>query len=352
MPRDAILKSAIEPFELSADSNVNDLVSRISSVALQGGKLGHVVDNWARMLKKDRLVIWMGLAGAMVPAGMRKLVCYLLRHRMIDVMVTTGATLYHDCYESMSGRHFLGTDKTDDVLLRHYRIDRVYDVYADEKKLYRMDNVIDKEFCEELVDGYAYSTREVAQEFGRWLSKKLKDEDSISVRAYQAGVPVFVPGFADSSLGFSMMFANRRGRRIIVDNIKDVEENSEIAERTRNAGHVIVGGGAPKNFIEQTVVIARRRMGRSKNMDLGVQVTSNAHEWARGKDSVLSEARTWKKRAPRQGTITCWVDATIALPIIVQALAERTKRLARRVPLFSFSEKHVEIEFERRKLCS
>jgi len=175
------------------------------------------------MLKKRQIVIWMAIAGAMVPAGMRKIIAQLIRRRMIDALATTGATIYHDAYEAIGGKHFIGTDKVDDVQLRRYRVDRMYDVYADERRFYRLDIEIEKEFCSLLRDNYPYSSRQITEKLGAWLSERARDKDSISIAAAESGVPIFLPALSDSSLGFAMMFANRRrGRRIIVDHMKDV----------------------------------------------------------------------------------------------------------------------------------
>jgi deoxyhypusine synthase len=183
MQREELLRDPTEPMTIFPERDFSGLASSLSRLGLEARRLGEAIDIWSSMLKRKRIMIWMGLSGAMIPAGMRKLICYLIRRRMIDVLVTTGATLYHDCYEVMMGKHFLGSDSVDDVMLRKHQIDRVYDTYADESKLYRMDNIIDKQFCEFLKDEFTYSTRGVMQEFGKWLSQRVKDKDSLSVCA-------------------------------------------------------------------------------------------------------------------------------------------------------------------------
>jgi len=208
MRREQILRRPTRPIEIDPEKTASELVRDMALTGFQGRKLGEAAEVWTKMLKKREMVIWLGLAGAMVPAGMRSLVTYLIRKRMIDVLVTTGATLYHDAYETIGGKHFQGTDNIDNVMLRKQRIDRVYDVYADERKFYELDVMIEKSFSARLQSGRPYSSREVLYEFGKWVSELARDRDGICVAAYESVVPVFVPAYCDSGMGFSLMFAN------------------------------------------------------------------------------------------------------------------------------------------------
>jgi deoxyhypusine synthase len=322
----------------------------MTSTAFQGRRLGEAFEIWTRMLKKRQIVIWIGIAGAMVPAGMRKLIAQMIRRRMVDVLVTTGATIYHDIYEATGGKHFEGTDKVDDVQLRKNRVDRMYDVYADEKKFYRLDNEIEKEFCSLLRDNYPYSSRQITEKLGAWLSERARDKDSISIAAKVAGVPIFLPALCDSSLGFSMMFANRRrGRRIIVDHMRDVHESAMITEKSSRSGVVIFGGGVPKNFIQQSAVVAGYATRHDRTHDYALQVTTDAAHWGGLSGATLEEAKSWGKYSPRAQMVTCHVDSTIALPILAQALADRFKRVRRNIPSFEWTADSLKIAFQRFK---
>ena len=350
MSRQRLLRHPTKPFEVSAGKTTDQIISEMAATAFQGRRLGEAFEIWARMLKKRQMVIWMGIAGAMVPAGMRKIIVHLIRRRMIDVLVTTGAIIYHDAYEAIGGKHFKGTDKVDDVQLRKYRVDRMYDVYADEKRFYRLDNEIDKDFCSLLRDNYAYSSRQIAEKLGAWLSKRARDRDCISIAARELGVPIFLPSLCDSSLGFSMMFANRRrGRRIIVDHMRDVHESALITEKCSRSGVVIFGGGVPKNFIQQSAVVAGYATRHDRTHDYALQITTDAAHWGGLSGATLEEAKSWGKYSPRAQMATCHVDSTIALPILAQALADRFKRIRRDIPKFEWTADTLRITFQRFK---
>lgn len=351
MKREQVLRHPTKPIEVSAEKRIGDLVGEMALTGFQGRKLGEALDVWTRMLKKREIVIWLGMAGAMIPAGMRKIVSYLIERRMIDVLVTTGANLYHDAYEAFGGRHFQGSDTVDDVQLRKQRIDRMYDIYADERKFYWLDVLIEKDFCARLRDGHRYSSRQIMEKFGAWLGEKARDKESVSVYAAESGAPIFVPAICDSSLGFSIAFANRkRGRAIIIDHTRDVDESSKITEKSKMTGVVIVGGGVPKNFIQQTAVIASYQTRHDRTHNYAVQITTDVPQWGGLSGSTFEEAQSWGKYSPRAQMVNCHADATIALPLIAHALSDRFKRLRRNVPIFDWSNGNLSITFERQKL--
>ncbi|MGA2460772.1 MAG: deoxyhypusine synthase [Candidatus Bathyarchaeia archaeon] len=353
MDRHQVLRHPTRPIKIDPDKTVSELVSEMALTGFQGRKLGEAADAWTAMLKKREIVIWMGVAGAMVPAGMRELITYLIRRRMIDVLVTTGATLYHDAYESIGGKHFLGTDQIDNVMLRRHRIDRVYDVYADERKFYQLDVMIEKEFSSRLQPGRPYSSREVMHEFGKWVSEMAGGRDGICISAYESGVPIFVPAFCDSGMGFSLMFSNRRRKRhIIVDHMRDVDESSRITEKSRNTAVIIVGGGVPKNFIQQTAVIASYQTRHDRTHNFAIQFTTDVPQWGGLSGSTFEEAQSWGKYNARATMVQCFADATISLPVVVQALSQRYKRLRRRVPRFHWNHQRgaLQVQFQPARL--
>jgi len=361
-----ILAHPTEPIEVWPDKSISELTREMLAIGFQGRKLAEVIEIWARMIKRKNLVIWFGLAGAMVPAGMRKIIAYLIRRRMIDVLVTTGANMYHDFCEGMGMKHYIGTHLIDDNKLRKMKVDRIYDIYADEEKFYKYDNIISGDFSLMLKDNYPYSSREIFYLLGKFLNKYGKDKYSILASAYKSGVPVFCPAFGDSCIGFSIMFMNRRKkekivkirgkptllkkRNIIVDALKDVHETARIREKTKYSGVIYIGGGTPKNFIQQTAVIASYQTRHDRSHNFAVQITTDLPQWGGLSGCTFEEARSWGKESKNAKTAMCHCDATIALPIVVHALSERFKKLKRNVPIFKWKNNDLVVKFEKMRL--
>jgi deoxyhypusine synthase len=346
-----LLRFPTEPLDVSGKESLAEFLEKMRLTGFQGRKLAEVVEIWTRMLKKKDCIIWLGLAGALVPAGMRKIIAYLIRRRMIDVLVSTGANLYHDCFEARGEKHYLGSQYANDVQLRKQRVDRIYDVFADEKKFYQTDIWIEKEFCAHLLDDRPYSSREILHLLGRVLDEKGQEKDSILAEAYKSRVPIFCPALGDSALGFAIMFANRRrGRRIILDSLRDVEESSRITEKSKMTGVIYLGGGVPKNFIQQTAVIASYQTRHDKSHSFAAQVSMDMPVWGGLSGCTFEEAQSWGKIGRNARTATCYADATLALPLIARTLAERFKRLRRSVPVYDWNNRRLEIRYERLRL--
>ena len=321
--RKRFLKKPVRPVEVKLKGSVSDLVKRMGDTGFQGKNLSVAVNVWEEMLKNDT-TIFFGLAGAMVPAGMRELVVYLIRNRYIDCLVSTGANLFHDIHETLGRYHWQGSPHADDNALKDLGIDRIYDVYAVEEEFNDADRYI-YDFAGSL-EKRPYTTREFFSLLGKDLSKRKGKNapEGIVSAAYKAGVPIYCPAVADSSIGISLALKNG-AEHFIFDLIGDVKETAEMAAKAKDTGVIYVGGGTPKNFIQQTEVTATLMCKNVEGHKYAVQITADAPHWGGLSGCTFEEAQSWGKIAKKATHATVNADATIALPFIVTALAQRMK---------------------------
>jgi len=291
------------------DRSVSDILDEMLRTGFQGRKLAESVQAWHNMLKEENMTVLMGLSGAMVPAGMRRIISYMIRERMIDCLVSTGANLFHDCHEALGRKHYVGSHLANDEKLFENGVDRIYDVFAVEEEFRVADNLI-ADFAEEI------------------------GEMSCSSREFM--IPIFVPAISDSSIGIGLTIARRKGIKIEIDQIKDVDEITEIVEKSRKTGVVYVGGGVPKNFIQQTEVVASIMGNDVGGHDYAVQYTSDAPHWGGLSGCTFDEAVSWGKIAAQAKKVQVFVDATIALPIVAHALHEKCRGMKRSPPIFKW----------------
>ncbi len=331
------LSHPTEPVEVK-ERRISELLEAMAKTGFQGRKLGEAFLAWKSMLRDEGCVVFFGMSGAMVPAGMRRVVAYLIEHRLVDVVVTTGANVFHDIHEALGGRHYLGSPHADDALLFRHGIDRIYDVFAREEEFRSVDRLI-AELSTELSEEREYSSREVVAFLGEKLLERGAAKDSIVVAAYRRGVPVFVPALGDSSVGIALTLARRQGHRVAVNQIKDVDEITQIVEQAERTGVVYIGGGVPKNFIQQTEVVASILGIDKGGHDYAVQFTTDAPHWGGLSGCTFEEAVSWGKVSPYSKKVQCFVDATIALPIVAHALNEVRGSFRKRVPVFEWEGK-------------
>lgn len=310
----------ITPFPVDVGAGAADLVRGMGRTAFQARSLGQATAIWEAMLR-DECTVFLGLAGAMVPAGMRPLLVYLIENRLIDVLVSTGANLYHDVYETLGHRHFQGNpDGGDDVHLAHLRVYRFYDTLAPEHEFSIGERFV-TEFSLTLDDERPHTTREFLALLGQALQPLAKEEGILTAAARQ-GVPIYCPALGDSAIGLAVSEGRlRTGKRITFDIIGDLLEMAHLSLTASKSGVVYVGGGTPKNYIQQSGVagylFGRERPGHS----YGVQITMDQPQWGGLSGCTFEEAQSWRKIAPDARFVTVYSEATIALPLIVHALA-------------------------------
>jgi deoxyhypusine synthase len=317
----------VKGVRIGAHTSIDDLVRELRSSAFGAGRLAKAVDIFTAM-QTEETTKFMGVAGALVPAGMRTILAELIRDRYVDVVVTTGANLVHDIIEALGEHHYLieststGTHgDRDDVWLRKQGIDRIYDVLVHDEAFARLEAFLHGVF--EQMSGRRYSIREFITAIGENLS----DPDSILQSAVESGVPVFCPAIADSMIGLHAWLYKQMGS-LEVDAFDDLKELIELFSVAPRAGALILGGGVPKNFIFQAALIAPRPEGK-EGLDYAIQITTSTPEDGSLSGATLEEAKSWGKISEHAKTVTLYGDATIALPLIVAAVRERLNKATR-----------------------
>jgi deoxyhypusine synthase len=312
------LRAPIEPFAVQPDASANDLLARMERISFQGRNLATARRIWEKMLAGD-CTIFRGMAGALSAGGLRMVVSHLIAERYVDCLVSTGANLYHDLHETRGRHHYLGSPHEDDKTLAEERIDRVYDTYASEQEFCENDEWI-AEFALTL-ERRPYSSREFLYKLGEHLWKETGQE-GILTSAYRANVPIFCPAISDSSIGMGLSQARHRDAGAgMIDVIGDIMESANIVIRHPRTASVVLGGGTPKNFINQASVQAEFFDDRVGGHRYALQIVTDVPHFGGASGSSLEEARSWGKLATDAEQVTVHADATLALPRRASALA-------------------------------
>tara|TARA_B110000196_G_scaffold282465_1_gene263764 strand:- start:294 stop:1085 length:792 start_codon:yes stop_codon:yes gene_type:complete len=241
----------------------------------------------------------------------------MIKYNMIDVIVATGASIIDmDFFEALGFRHYQGSQFQDDTQLRENYIDRIYDTYIDEKDL----QACDKTICEiaNSLEPRSYTSREFIKEIGKYLKINAKKKGSLIEIAYDNNVPIFCPAFTDSSAGFGLVMHQEKNpkKHITIDSIREFRELTEIKIQSKSSGLLMIGGGVPKNFVQDTVVCAEL-LGKEVDMHkYAIQITvADARDGACS-SSTLKEASSWGKVDISKEQMV-FAEATSVLPLIV-----------------------------------
>src|SRR6266851_4139406 len=337
------LQTPIEPFAVEAGLTADQLLARMERISFQGRNLATAHRIWQRMLQDD-VTIFLGMAGALSAGGLRLIVAHLILNRYVDCLVSTGANLYHDLHETRGQRHYVGSPHADDAALADDRIDRVYDTYASEEEFISNDNWI-AEFATTL-ETRPYTTREFLHLLGGHLWKT-SGRDGILTAAFRANVPIFCPAIADSSIGMGLSQARQKKAGTgHIDIIGDIVESANLVIRRPRTASVVLGGGTPKNFINQASVQAEFYSDAVGGHRYALQIVTDVPHFGGASGSSLEEAQSWGKLATDSARASVQADATIALPILASALATSAAPILarRKMPIFTMTSRVMTID--------
>jgi deoxyhypusine synthase len=324
-----LLKEPVEHIDIKT-LDVAKLVNSFAKMSFSARDLARAADIYNKMLSDKNASVWLTVAGSTSAAGCMQLYVDLVKNNMVDVIVATGATIVDmDFFEALGFRHYKGTPFIDDSLLRKLYIDRIYDTFIDEKDLQVCDKTI-----ETIANSLAprpHSSREFIQEMGRYLTKHGKKKNSLVQVAFEHKVPIFCPAFSDSSAGFGLILHQWKNpkKHLTLDSAKDFLELTKIKIKSRDSGLLMIGGGVPKNFAQDTVVAAEVLGFNVPVHKYAIQITvADARDGACS-SSTLKEASSWGKVSTVYEQMV-FAEATIALPILV-AHAYQTGHWKKRV---------------------
>ncbi|MEE3202554.1 MAG: deoxyhypusine synthase family protein [Acidobacteriota bacterium] len=340
------LQTPVRPIESTAPQSTDDLLSRMEQISFQGRNLAIGRRIWERMIVDD-VLIFFGIAGALTAGGLRLTVAQLIHNRAFDCLVSTGANLYHDLHETRGQHHYLGSPKANDAALQAQHIDRVYDTYIDEDEFIGNDNWI-AEFASTL-ERRPYTSRELLHHLGGHLWKTT-GADGILTAAYRHNLPIFCPAIADSSLGMGLSQARHISEHAgQIDVIGDIIESANLVIRHPKTASIVLGGGTPKNFINQASVQAAFYSPGIEGHQYALQIVTDVPHFGGASGSTLDEAQSWGKLSTEADRITVHADATLAFPLLTSAFidsaAENLKD--RTAPKFSTEAKFIVMDGHR-----
>ena len=292
------------------------IISSMEKMSFVSRETANATKIYNEMLKDKNCTIFLTLAGSTSAAGCMHIYRDLVKYNMVDAIVATGASIIDmDFFEALGFKHYQGSQFQNDDELRKNYIDRIYDTYIDEDELQMCDKTIG-EIADNL-EPKAYTSREFIKEIGKYSKTNSKKKGSLIETAYDNNVPIFCPAFTDSSAGFGLVMHQERNpnKHITIDSIREFRELTEIKIRSKGSGLFMIGGGVPKNFIQDTVICAEL-LGKDVDMHkYAIQITVADSRDGACSSSTLKEASSWGKVDTSKEQMV-FAEATSVLPLI------------------------------------
>jgi deoxyhypusine synthase len=309
------LSKEVEHIDITS-FDARKIISSMEKMSFASRETANAANIFNEMLKDKECTIFLTLAGSTSAAGCMHVYRDMVKYNMVDAIIATGASIINmDFFEALGFKHYQGSQFQNDTQLRENYIDRIYDTYIDEEQL----QACDKTICQ-IADGLepkTYTSREFIKEIGKYLKANSKKKGSLIETAYDNNVPIFCPAFTDSSAGFGLVMHQEKNPKkcITIDSIREFRELTEIKIKSKSSGIFIIGGGVPKNFVQDTVVCAELL---GKNVDMhkyAVQITVADTRDGACSSSTLKEASSWGKVDTSKEQMV-FAEATSVLPLI------------------------------------
>ena len=310
------LKSPVKHIDITSFDS-RKIISSMQKMSFVSRETGNAANIYNQMLKDKDCTIFLTLAGSTSAAGCMNIYRDMVKYKMVDAIVATGASIIDmDFFEALGFRHYQGSQFQDDNELRKNYIDRIYDTYIDEDELQFCDKTICK--IADKLKPKSYTSREFIYEIGKYLKKNSKKKDSLIENAYENNVPIFCPAFTDSSAGFGLVMHQEKNpeNHITIDSIREFRELTEIKIKSKGSGLFMIGGGVPKNFVQDTVICAEL-LGKEVDMHkYAIQITVADSRDGACSSSTLKEANSWGKVDNTKEQMI-FAEATSVLPLII-----------------------------------
>ena len=273
------------------------------------------------MVQDKDCTIFLTVAGAMIPGGMKQVLIDFLNLGVVDVLIVTGATLTHDLIEAFGYKHFHGSAIADDEALSKEGLNRIYNVLLPNEAYEKLEGNIQSILEQSSEADFLCS------EFLTYLGNQLPDRPSITKLAAKRNIPIFCPAIADSILGFQIWMYNQT-HPFKVDILGDQKRIIDIVYESKQKGALIIGGGTPKHYVAMAMQVT------SKGLNYAIQVTTDRPEPGGVSGASLQEAISWKKVDAKAEYVDVICDATIALPLMLGAISSRMKTISRENKVF------------------
>lgn len=280
-----------------------------------------------RMLH-DGDTIWLGIAGAGIVGGLGGHVIELMKRGFIDAICTTGAQAYHDLHFAYGLPVKQGHPKADDNELHAAGVVRIYDILIEWIGTLKVQDTKLQEFAKALGKNGDFSSADYNYALGQFVLKGAKyPERSFMAQAAKLGVPVFFDSNSNHSIAMNNAAAYLSGKKADPSSVLDILESTAIVYCSKTTSFVELGGGGPKNFIQQTSPTIKQIFGIDfEGADRGLQITTAIERDGGLSGCTFSEGVTWGKyKDATRDLVQIFSEYSIVFPLITGYILENCK---------------------------
>ncbi len=322
----------IIPVTLERGMNIPQLLEAMGKTSFEARHVYRGAQLFRRMIR-DNDTIWLGIAGAGVAGGMGGMIISLLKSGFIDVICSTGAQVYHDLHFAFDLPVKAIHHNTDDNVLRRHGDTRIYDIGIREKETLEAQDEIIRQFIRQrydLLSNGPLSSWEFNYQLGLWAAQKaVYPERSFTIVAATLDVPIFWDSLSNHSIAMNLARTDREGYPIHLSAQRDIIDSAAITYSSKETGFVELGGGGPKNFIQQTGPTISQILNIDfEGADRGLQIGTAMEREGSLSGCTFGEAVTWGKyrSADEARLVQIWGEYSVIFPLLAAFVLDRCEK--------------------------
>eukprot|EP00002_Diphylleia_rotans_P033814 TRINITY_DN7225_c0_g1_i1.p1 TRINITY_DN7225_c0_g1~~TRINITY_DN7225_c0_g1_i1.p1 ORF type:complete len:368 (+),score=89.07 TRINITY_DN7225_c0_g1_i1:56-1159(+) len=253
--------------------------------------------------------IYLGYTSNMISSGVRETIKFLVKNKLVDVIVTTAGGIEEDIIKCITPS-YMGDFSIPGRDLRVKGINRIGNLLVPNDNYCKfedfMNPLLDKMLEEQKTQGVNWTPSKIIHRLGL----EINHEDSVCYWAAKNNIPIFCPALTDGSLGDMIYFHSFKNPGLVVDIVEDIRAINNTAAFARKTGMIILGGGVIKHHICNANLMRN-------GADFSVYINTG-HDFD-GSDSGAppDEAISWGKIRLTARPIKVHGEASILFPLIV-----------------------------------
>lgn len=314
--RESVLKESEEPdlpeirgYDFEEGLDFDKFLSSYYTTGFQASNIGKAIDIIKRMREEKEITIYLGYSSNMVSSGLRDIIAYLVRNKMVDVLVTTAGGVEEDVIKSIKP-FLLGRFDADGADLREKGLNRIGNIFVPNSRYIEFEKLMNK-FLKRMLEkqkreNNVFPTSEILHELG----KEVSDEGSIIYNATKHNIPIFCPAITDGSFGDMIYFFKKENPEFKIDVTSDIVKINDTAINAVKTGVILLGSGIMKHHISNANLFR-------EGSDYAVYINSNLEFDGSDSGAKPEEAKSWGKISPEANTVKIYGDATIIFPLLV-----------------------------------
>jgi deoxyhypusine synthase len=320
--KNEFLSREVKQIRINEHTDFTTLIEAFGNSSFEARNLGKAAELYHKQIQMNTAIIW-SLSGSLFSAGLRQITIDAIRNNSVDALVCTGALFEQDMLEALGHKHYICDTKLNDSELQELYIDRVYDHLLDEIALRQVDLTFKR--IAESIEPRLYSSREFMHLSGKWLSNANNVQDSVMQAAFEKDIPIFIPAINDCSIGIGLAMQNNEKPNMSIDSIKDLKEIAFLKSKCGESGIIVVGGGVPKNYSQDAVVMAEMLGYEVNKHKFGIQISTADVRDGGLSGSTLREAISWGKNDKNMEDVMIWGEASVFFPLLVGYIFHKMK---------------------------